>query len=511
MNKKMFENNKLRFFWSITFTTLQSATTVLLIYFLGNVIEEAVDGKKYDFFVKLTVMIVLTIFELLLSLVGSKNKAILEEKIVFDFRKKILKNIHHYVDEELSIDAGKLNSIILNDAHTMVSARLSSIYSFVGGLTLFVGSLFVMFFASWQIGVIVVVCSLLTTLIPLLMSSKMIKIQFESSENKNEYFSKTNKELNNFKAYRFSNSLNKLQLKISGIDNNYEKNAQKLFVRNNRVIAILTAMSILFQMLVVVISAIFYRYSFISIASLVSVSFLMGNTSGGLQSMIYSIPEYQKAKMLYKKRVNENSIDKKTQIIKSIKLVNFNLQTDKGKIYTNDLNIEFLAGKKYLISGKNGSGKSLLYSTLITQNLFDGKILINDEDYQQNWFEGSAWLLQTNPKIFNGSVIENVTLFSDSPNLKKIRYILEGLKMVELINGLDAQCLSDGQKQRIAIARAIYFDPQWIFLDEALSNLDLQTAKSTLDFISKKCKSICVTTHNEIMEGGWYDETIRLY
>lgn len=510
MNKKIIGPYKAIFYILCTITILQSAITIILIYFLGNTIQKAVENEGTKFYIQLSIMGSLTLADVLIAYVNNRFKAKLEENIALNIRKNVVKNIYSYVDENLNIDPGRLNSIMLNDVQTIVSSRLSAIFTFIGGATLFFGSLIIMFITSWIVSLIVIFSSLLTIIVPLFLSNRMSKLQFEMSENRNTYNSNLAKDLNDFKSYRFTNSLSKLQLRIAGFNSDFEKINQKLFVKNNITVALVTFVSISFQMSVVVVSVIFYRLDFISIAAVVMVSFLMGNTSGGLQSMLYSIPEYQMAKKLYDQRIFERERKAKKQLIKNIKLVDFTPIRDNKEIYPKKLNVSFEEGKKYRLQGRNGSGKSLMYSTLITQNAFSGEILVNNEKGNINWFEGSFWLLQTNPKIFNGSVVENITLFSKKPNIEKIKNILEELNVGKLIDESDSTKISDGQKQRIAIARAIYFDAQWIFLDEALSSLDLETSQKVLTFIGSRCKTICVTSHHEIMGGEWYDETITL-
>lgn len=69
-------------------------------------------------------------------------------------------------------------------------------------------------------------------------------------------------------------------------------------------------------------------------------------------------------------------------------------------------------------------------------------------------------MLPTIPKIFAGNVLENISLFEKKPNKDKASQILEGLKLGNLKLSEEASVLSDGQKQRLALARALYFEPE---------------------------------------------------
>ena len=174
------------------------------------------------------------------------------------------------------------------------------------------------------------------------------------------------------------------------------------------------------------------------------------------------------------------------------------------KLILNLRNITFSIKEPSLliILGESGSGKSTvldIISGLITPK--SGKIQISRaslKDPKNNYFLS---YLHQNYSIFDTTIYSNVAygIEEDKIDMEKVK---ESLKMAGLFNyienlpkGIDTivgekgKTLSGGQKQRLAIARALYFDPEILLLDEPTSALDPLTEKdifNTLKILSKK-------------------------
>ncbi|HEX9512497.1 MAG TPA: peptidase domain-containing ABC transporter [Puia sp.] len=151
---------------------------------------------------------------------------------------------------------------------------------------------------------------------------------------------------------------------------------------------------------------------------------------------------------------------------------NFTMQVQKGKITA--------------IVGESGSGKSTLMSLL--QNLYpleDGGITIGGVDIKYMETESLRKMVSVVPQhidLFAGTIIENIAIGEFEPDVHRVLAIARQLGIVEFIEKLPAGFgtmlgehgvnLSGGQRQRLAIARALYRDPEILILDEATSSLD---------------------------------------
>ena len=176
----------------------------------------------------------------------------------------------------------------------------------------------------------------------------------------------------------------------------------------------------------------------------------------------------------------------------------------------NDINIKIPNGKVTAIVGLSGSGKTTLLKLLLKfYQDFKGNIIVGNDALEcinnTLWREKCGAILQDSA-IFSESIVYNVSL-SNSPDIDlfiqslKLANIYDFVKSLPLCEdtiigdlGLD---LSQGQKQRILIARQIYRNPEYIFFDEATNSLDTENEKIIMHNISQffKGKTFVVVAH----------------
>ncbi|MCV3243617.1 ATP-binding cassette subfamily B protein [Mesorhizobium robiniae] len=151
-----------------------------------------------------------------------------------------------------------------------------------------------------------------------------------------------------------------------------------------------------------------------------------------------------------------------------------------------DLSVTFRRGEMTAVVGESGSGKSTLAALL--QNVYPlegGRIRIGPYALQDLSTESLLKVVAAVPQsidVFSGSVIENIALGEFEPDMEKILQICDQIGLRELAErwpggfqaylGENGLRLSGGEKQRLALARALYRDPEILILDEATSSLD---------------------------------------
>jgi len=195
---------------------------------------------------------------------------------------------------------------------------------------------------------------------------------------------------------------------------------------------------------------------------------------------------------------------------KMIKLENINkrFESENGDLVfaLDDINLQIEAGEIFGIIGQSGSGKSTLLKIinhLLTPD--SGNVLIDGSSITK---AGKKDLYSSLDKI--GSVLQYVNLFENKTVYENIAFALNQkgfrkseidervknlLDIVELrdkTKSFPAE-LSDGQKQRVSIARAISSNPKILLLDEVTANLDPATTKSILQLL-KKIHDACSIT-----------------
>jgi ABC-type multidrug transport system fused ATPase/permease subunit len=160
-----------------------------------------------------------------------------------------------------------------------------------------------------------------------------------------------------------------------------------------------------------------------------------------------------------------------------------------------DISIDIKAGEVVAFVGQSGSGKTTLVDLIL--NLYSpsrGRIVLKDGSnvITPGKINGIAYVPQ-HPLILKGSIVENIAFGTDHDevNLDALHYAityanLDGL-IKKLPNGVDTELsnlggiLSGGEKQRIALARALYFKPKFLVIDEGTSALDYTSEKLITD------------------------------
>lgn len=198
--------------------------------------------------------------------------------------------------------------------------------------------------------------------------------------------------------------------------------------------------------------------------------------------------------------------------IKSIKFDAVSFGFDNNSFLLKDINFEIEEKAKVALVGTSGAGKTTLVKVLLGINkTMGGRILINDLDhttcYDSSIMEHITYIPQE-PILFNRSIWENISYLNDkidANNLKKIAKItlcddfIQKLpqKYDTVLTNLGNN-LSAGQKQRIAIARALCSNVKWIILDEPSSALDAATEQKLINNLLTFCinRTLIIITHN---------------
>ena len=203
--------------------------------------------------------------------------------------------------------------------------------------------------------------------------------------------------------------------------------------------------------------------------------------------------------------------DKKIKFNKfSLRNIKFNY-SGKQKIF-DELNFSLNKNDKIAIVGKSGSGKTTLLKLIIGfLKPTGGKIYLNNKNLNFkdlfDWQQIIAYMPQKTCLI-NDTIINNISLDARSKiNHKKLLKCLRDSELYSDLKinkislqkkiGEDGVNLSEGQRQRLSLARALYHNRQILILDEATSSLDKKNERNILHTISKlKDKTIIMVTHN---------------
>lgn len=191
----------------------------------------------------------------------------------------------------------------------------------------------------------------------------------------------------------------------------------------------------------------------------------------------------------------------------SIKNLSFAYENDK-ELLTN-INMEFPAGTFTTIVGESGCGKSTIADLIMgIKSGYSGKILFNNknDNFKKESKLMSLTLIDNNPYLFEGSVRYNLKMGKKEASDEEMWKVLKLVALDKFLlneNGLDTKIkengsnLSGGQKQRLGVARALLKNSKVYILDEATSNIDIESEDIIIELFQKlkKDRTVIFISH----------------
>ena len=168
-------------------------------------------------------------------------------------------------------------------------------------------------------------------------------------------------------------------------------------------------------------------------------------------------------------------------------------------------------GKVTAIVGASGSGKTTLIKLLLGfYKPLSGNIMIGNANLNVcnlGWWRSQCGAVMQEGYLFSDTIARNIAISDDEPDIERIRYAARVANIANYIEALplayntmigqDGQGISQGQRQRILIARVVYKNPLFVFLDEATNALDANNERSITENLSDfyKGKTVVVVAH----------------
>lgn len=261
----------------------------------------------------------------------------------------------------------------------------------------------------------------------------------------------------------------------------------------------------------------------LSLGEMLAVIFIIGQLSSPITQIINLFISGNTAKIslerigeIYEKKSEEN-IDLHNDIIdlkaKDISLKNVVMYFDENqyKDVLKNINITIPPGKITAIVGESGSGKTTLLKLLFKIYVpKQGDIIIGDKNFHSVnpivWRQLCGSVLQDS-YIFSDSIEANISLGAEQIDYEKLSRAAKIANINHFVNelpkGFDTRIgdngikLSQGQKQRILIARAVYREPDYLFLDESTNSLDANNESTILCNLQEfyKGRTIVIVAH----------------
>ena len=198
---------------------------------------------------------------------------------------------------------------------------------------------------------------------------------------------------------------------------------------------------------------------------------------------------------------------------KGIDLENANFKYDPHALKTiiDDVSLNIPKGKVTAIVGASGSGKTTLIKLMLGYYpVLGGQINIGGTDVNtlnKKWWRRQCGVVMQDGVIFSESIARNIAVDDGEIDKNRLQKAAEIACINDYVMGLplkyntkigrDGVGLSQGQKQRILIARAVYKNPDYIFLDEATNSLDANNERMIVEYLDEfyKGKTVVIVAH----------------
>ncbi len=244
-----------------------------------------------------------------------------------------------------------------------------------------------------------------------------------------------------------------------------------------------------------------------TLGMMLSVQYIIGQVNTPINQFVNFIREFQDAKLSLERIGEIHSLEAEDASVKNkvypivkhlngnagIKVDNLSFQYEgpHSPKVLNGIDLSIPKGKVTAIVGSSGSGKTTLMKLLLKfYRQVAGEIKVDGTDL--NLIHASSWrskcgVVMQDGFIFADTIAANVTLSDENPSLERLSEALRVANIIEFVQslplGLNTKIggagvgISEGQKQRILIARAVYKNPEYLFFDEATSSLDANNEK----------------------------------
>ncbi len=513
---KLVQNHKVLYFISliliVSYSVVDLLKSILMSYIFDDHLLDSISSL-------IVIVLVFLGFYLIVSSLQQYVVEVLKNKIRYSLNKNLYQS---YASRNIESFQKKDSSEILNEFNNEVNVVIDNYVSsklnvFSLTISLILGSLYIANL-SVEILMFLLFCAFITIFINSIFKNSLKKNQMNYLDSMKQWLCSIK---NLCRCFNDIKILNLEKVFCDGLDIE-NKNLEQSTLKHNGFIKILTSINSFISQAMFFLTLLFgivlIHYNRLTVGQLLGIAqasnmVIMPIVNyANLQNMIQSsIPVLQK--------LLDNSICTEEnepiifdEQIHDIKIKHLSYSYGVRQILDlNNLVID--QGKKYLVIGKSGDGKSTFLDILTKQKKADG-IYVNDKDLKNIQFSTYAdkfSYVNQNNDLLPFSFEQNITLGRKMSkySLKELVTIfnLESIFDKERDN-LDFEHLnlSGGEKQRICLARAIYRNKKWLFLDEAFSAIDKTNSDRIHQFILSNPDLTVLSIEHKVTK-----ETVSLY
>ncbi|WP_194090462.1 lipid A ABC transporter ATP-binding protein/permease MsbA [Vibrio hibernica] len=502
---------------------INAASDTYMVSLLKPLLDEGF-GSTESNFLKILPLIVMgmMIVRGLSGFVSTYCLSWVSGNVVMQMRRKLFNHFMEmpvsYFDKE---STGSLLSRITYDSEQVASATSKALVSIVREGASIIGLLFLMFYNSWQLSIVLIAVAPIVAWAIGLVSKRFRKISKNMQNMMGHVTSSAEQMLKGHKVVLSYGGQNVEKERFDKVSNQMRQQSMKMVSAQaaaNPIIQVIASIALVVVLYLASIDSIKEQLTPGTFSVIFSAMFAMMRP---LKSLTNVTSDFQKGmaacQTLFGLTEMQTEVDngkfEKSKAVGNIKVkdVTFTYPSKDSPALRN-VSFDLPAGKTVALVGRSGSGKSTI-ANLFTRfyDIDEGEIFLDAteiRDYTLSNLRTQFALVSQNVHLFNDTIANNIAYAAqDQYTIEQIKQAATLAHATEFIEGMDqgfdtmigenGASLSGGQRQRLAIARALLRDSPVLILDEATSALDTESERAiqaALDELQKN-KTVLVIAH----------------
>ncbi len=497
----------------LMFSVIMVTLTSLLAPALQGEAIDNIDNAQWDsLYTCIIFLAIVYAINIVFGLTQSLFAARLSQSIVKLMRHDLFKKIDYLSIKYLDTHSnGDIMSRMTNDVENVSNTISQSLGSLISGVLTIIGTIAIMFYYCWQLTLITLVTVILTVIVTKKMSTVMRRVYRKRSEILGNLNGHSEEMITGYKSIVAYNKQQDVMDEFNKTSDELTKVSIKAEILGGSMGPIMNCISNISFVIVAAFGGYFAYLGWISIGTISAFVIYAKQFSRPINeiaqlygSIQTAIAGAERVFALMDQPDEDNSGTKDMDNVKgeiSFRNVNFSYIKEKQVLY--DFNLDVKPGQQIALVGATGSGKTTVVNLLMRFYPVDsGEILIdgvNIQDIKRDELRHNIAIVLQDTVLFSDTIENNIKY--SNPNatdeemiyaadMSNSKYFIEHLpKKYRTFLKQAGSGLSQGQRQLLAIARAVLADPKILILDEATSSVDTRTEKNIQDAMVKLMKN----------------------
>ncbi|OEF23543.1 lipid A ABC transporter ATP-binding protein/permease MsbA [Vibrio rumoiensis] len=502
---------------------INAASDTYMVSLLKPLLDEGFGSTESNFLKVLPFIVMgMMIIRGLSGFVSTYCLSWVSGNVVMEMRRKLFNHFMQmpvsYFDKE---STGSLLSRITYDSEQVAAATSKALVSIVREGASIVGLLFLMFWNSWQLSLVLIVIAPIVAWAIGIVSKRFRKISKNMQDMMGNVTSSAEQMLKGHKVVLSYGGQSVEKERFDSVSNKMRQQSMKLVSAQaaaNPIIQVIASIALVVVLYLASIDSIKEQLTPGTFSVIFSAMFALMRP---LKALTNVTSDFQKGmaacQTLFELVEMQPEVDTGNKEVKkvtgdlSVKNVTFTYPT-KDSPALRHVSFDVPAGKTVALVGRSGSGKSTI-ANLFTRfyDIDEGEIYLDGNEVREYTLSNLRThfaLVSQNVHLFNDTIANNIAYAAqDRYSMEEIKRAADLAHATEFIEGMDngfdtmigenGVSLSGGQRQRLAIARALLRDAPVLILDEATSALDTESERaiqSALDELQKN-KTVIVIAH----------------